>query len=174
MHVDKLMPYYPDFGERLHSWIETDCSTQYRDQEAQTSKPVLQHQIVAVVDIPPTIYDPAPAPEPAEPHPDAPSLTEKPVETNETHTASPTEPEPEPAVLETLSDSIPSPDQGSFTGSANHPETETDTILCPENVSNWLQAISADSDGPDAKPEVEPADVCVDPCTEIPETSTGS
>ncbi len=29
VHVDKLMPYYPDFGEQLYSWIETDCPVQY-------------------------------------------------------------------------------------------------------------------------------------------------
>ncbi len=44
VHVDKLMPYYPDFGERLHSWIEADCPVQNRDQEIQTSRPVLQDQ----------------------------------------------------------------------------------------------------------------------------------
>ncbi len=53
VHVDKLMPFYPDFGERLHSWIETDCPTQYGDQGAQISKPVLQDQMIAVEDIPP-------------------------------------------------------------------------------------------------------------------------
>ncbi len=31
VHVAKLMPYYTDFGDRLQSWIETDCPTQYRD-----------------------------------------------------------------------------------------------------------------------------------------------
>ena len=150
MHVDKLMPYYPDFGERLHSWIETDCPTQYRDQEAHTSKPVFQDQTVAIVDIPLPIFEPAPAPKPAEPHPDAPSPTEEPVEIDEPHTASPTEFEVQPSVLETPLDSTPGPDQESFTGSANSPEAETDPILCPEDVSDRLQAISADSDGPDA------------------------
>ncbi len=80
VHVDKLMPSSPDFGEMLQSWIETDCPMQYRDQEAQTSKPVLQDQTVAVVDIPPPICDPAPAPEPTEPWSHAPSPSEEPVE----------------------------------------------------------------------------------------------
>ena len=80
VHMDKLMPYYPDFRARLHSWIETDCPTHYRDQEAQTSKPVLQDQTIAVVDIPPPMCDPAPVPEPTEPHTDAPSMTEESVE----------------------------------------------------------------------------------------------
>ncbi len=101
------MPCYPDFGKRLHSWIENDYQTQYRDQEAQTSKPVLQDQMVAEVDIPPPMLDSAPAPERAEPHPDAPSLTKWPVQTNETHTGSPTKPEAQPTVLETLTDSTP-------------------------------------------------------------------
>ncbi len=73
VHVDKLMPHYPDFGQRLYSWIKTDHPTQYRDQEAQTLKTVLQDQPVAMVDIPPQVSDPTLVPEPAEPHPDAPS-----------------------------------------------------------------------------------------------------
>ena len=174
VHVDKLMPYYPDFGERLHSWIETDCPTQYRDQEAQTSKPVLQDQTVAVVDIPLLICDPAPAPEPAEPHPNAPSLTKKAVETDETHTASPTKLEVQPAVLETPSDSTPGPDQELLTRSASGPETETDPILCPENVSDQMQPIAMDSDAPEADPEVEPADQYHNPSPVLSETSTGS
>ena len=48
VHVDKLMPYYPDFGEKLHSWIETDHPTQYRDQGEQTASPTLQSQLTAV------------------------------------------------------------------------------------------------------------------------------
>ncbi len=47
-------------------------------------------------------------------------------------------------------------------------------ILCPEDVSDQPQPIPADSDCPDVEPEVEPANVCVDPCPELPETSTGS
>ncbi len=42
VHVNKLMPYYPDFGEELHSWIETDHPTRYRDQGEQTIRPALQ------------------------------------------------------------------------------------------------------------------------------------
>ncbi len=42
VHVHKLMRYYPDLGEQVYSWIETDCPVQYRDQEIQTSQPVLQ------------------------------------------------------------------------------------------------------------------------------------
>ena len=85
VHVDKLMPYYPDFGEQLYSWIETDCPVQYRDQEIQTSQPVLQDQELNIVDISPPMHDPVdtstPKPDPApvagiaEPHIDTPSTT---------------------------------------------------------------------------------------------------
>ncbi len=87
MHVDKLIPYYLNFRERPYCWIETDHLTQYRDQEAQTFKPVLQDQPVTVVDILPQISNPTPDPEPAEPHPNATSPTREPVETNEANTA---------------------------------------------------------------------------------------
>ena len=75
-------------------------------------------------------------------------------------------------MLETLSDATPGPE--SFTGSANSPEAETDLILGPEDVSDQLQPTPADSDGPDADTEVEPADLCNDPSPGLPETSTGS
>ena len=47
------MPYYPDFGEELHIWIETDHPTQYRDRGDQMTRPALQSQLTAIVDIPP-------------------------------------------------------------------------------------------------------------------------
>ncbi len=53
VHADKLMPYYPDFGEQLYSWIETDCPVHYRDQEIQTSQPILQDRELNIVDITP-------------------------------------------------------------------------------------------------------------------------
>ena len=89
VHVDKLMPYYPDFGEELQSWIESDHPTKYRDQEAQTSRPVLQSQPAAVVDIPPHISDPTSDPEPAEQSPDAPIPVPEPAETNGANTTEP-------------------------------------------------------------------------------------
>ncbi len=83
--VVRLMPYYPDFGEQLHSWIETDCPMQYRNQETQTFKPVLQDQELVMVDIPspmhnpvdtpPPMPDPDPVAEIAESHTDIPSTT---------------------------------------------------------------------------------------------------
>ncbi len=170
VHVGKLMPYYPDFGERLYSWIEADHPTQYRDQEAQTSKPVLQDQPVAVVDIPLQISDPTPDPEPAEPHPDESS----PVETNEANSAEPAETKVQPAVLETLSDSTPYPDQESPTGSSNDLETETAQTLCSEGMPDPLHPVQADPDDPDVRPEVEPTDSRSDPGLGLTETQTGS
>ncbi len=100
VHVDKLMPYYPDFGEQLHSCIGTDCPMQYRGQETQTSQLVLQGQTLAIVDISlhaaadtlPPMHDPAPVSETAELHTDFPSTTEEPVEMEESFTASPLQP----------------------------------------------------------------------------------
>ena len=126
------------------------------------------------MDIPPPMCEPAPAPEPAESHTDAPSLTGEPVEIVDSLTARSTMPEVQPAVLETPSDSTPGPDQESSVGLANSPEVETDPMLCPADVSNRPQPIPADSDGPNAEPGVEPADECVDPYPALPETSTGS
>ncbi len=64
VHVDKLMPYYPDFGEELHSWIETDHPTRYREQGEQTASPTIQSQLTVVVDIPPQVPGANPYPEP--------------------------------------------------------------------------------------------------------------
>ncbi len=126
------------------------------------------------MDTAPTILDPAPAPEPTVPHPDAPSLAEEPAEMNETHTASPTELEVQPAVLETLSDSAPYPDRASLAGSSDTPEMETALMLRPEDVLGQLHPVPADSDDPDANLEVKPADLCNDPSLGLPETPTGS
>ena len=60
MHVDKLMPYHPDFGEELDSWIQADHPTRYRDQGEQTASPTIQSQLTAVIDIPPQAQDPVP------------------------------------------------------------------------------------------------------------------
>ena len=165
---------YSDFGEKLYSWIETDHPTQYRDQEAQTLKPVPQDQPVTVVDIPLQISDPTLDPEPAEPHPDAPSLAQEPVETNEANTAEPAETEVLPMVRETLSDSTPCPDQELPTGLSNDPEIKTAPMLHPEDVPDQLHPVLTDSDGPDVGPEVEPAYSCSDPGLGLTETQMGS
>ncbi len=176
VHVDKLMPYYPDFGEQLHSWIETDCLMQYRDQETQTSKPVLQHEELVIVDIPPLMHvpadtsspmhDPAPVSETTELHTDTPSTTEEPVEIEESFTTSPLQSEMPPAVLETPLESASGPDQELSVDLAKSPEVEMDPVLCPTDVSNRPQPIPADSDGPNAEPEVKPTDECVNPYPE--------
>ncbi len=61
-------------------------------------------------------------------------------------------------VLESPSESTPVPDQESVSGLANGPAIETDPLMCPADVSEWPQPIPADSDGPDAEPEVDPTD----------------
>ncbi len=184
VHVDKLMPYYPDFGEQLHSWIETDCPMQYRDQETQTSQPVLQDQALAIVDIPPPLHgpvdtpppmhDPATVPDAAEPHTDIPSTTVESVEIEESFTASPLQPEVPPAVLKTPLGSTSGPDQELSVDLAKSPEVATDPMLCPADVSDQLQPIPTGSDGPDVESEVEPTDECADPFPQLPEMSAGS
>ncbi len=74
------MPYYPDFGEELHSWIKTDHPTRYRDQGEQTVRPTLQSQLTAVVDIPPQESDARTDPECMMSPPDS---SDPPLEPNE-------------------------------------------------------------------------------------------
>ena len=101
VHVDKLMPYYPDFGEELYSWIEADHPTQYRNQGEQTVSPTLQSQLVAVVDIPPQVPGANPCTKPMAPPPDSPNPSSEPEEKLETNTTQPAETESLPVVLET-------------------------------------------------------------------------
>ncbi len=184
VHVDKFMLYYPDFGEQLSSWIETDGPVQYRDQEIQTSWPVLQDQTLNIVDITPPVHDPvdnsppvpnpAPVAEIAEPHIDIPSTTEEPVEIEESFTASHAWPEVPPAVLEAPLESPSGPDQelsGDLTGS---PDMETDPETCPADISNRLQSTPAEPNGPNAEPEDEPTDELVNPSNQSPEIPPGS
>ncbi len=86
VHVDKLMPYYPDFGDELHSWIETDYPTRYRDQGEQTKSAIFQSQLTAVVDIPPQISDATPDPGSADQLPDPPNPPMEPEKTTEATT----------------------------------------------------------------------------------------
>ncbi len=184
VHMDKLIPYYPDFGEQLYSWIETDCPAQYRDQEIQTSQPVLQDQELNIVDITPPVHspadisplvlDPAPVAEIAEPRIDIPCTTEEPVEIEESFTAGPTWPEVAPAVLEAPLELSSGPDQ-KFSGDLTEsPDVETDPETCPADISNRLQTTPAEPDGPKAEPEDEPTDECVNPSPESPEIAPGS
>ncbi len=184
VHVDKLMPYYPDFGEQLYSWIETDCRVQYRDQEIQTSQPVLQDRELNIVDITPPVHnpvdisppvpDPAPVAEIAEPRIDIPSTTEEPVKIEESFTASPARPEVAPVVLEAPLELSSGPDQEFSADLTESPDVETGPETCPADVSNRLQSTPAEPDSPDAEPEDEPTDECVNPSPQSPETPPGS
>ena len=186
VHVDKLMPYYPDIGEQLSSWIETDSPVQYQDQEIQTSRPVLQDRELNIVDITPPVHDPVdispPVPDPTpavevpEPRvdPPPPSLTEEPVEIEESFTTSPAQPEIAPMVLEALLELPSGPDQ-EFSGElTDSPDAETEPETCPTDVSSQLQSTPEEPDGPRAKPEDEPTDECENPSPESHEIPPGS
>ena len=120
------------------------------------------------------MHNPAPVPEAAEPYTDIPSTTEEPVEIDKSFTGSPLQSEVPTAVLETPLESTSGPDHELPVDFAKSPEVETDLTLCPADVSNRPQPIPTDSDGPDAEPEVEPTDECVEPYPELPEISVGS
>ncbi len=184
VHVDQLMPSYPDFGEQLYSWIETDCPVQYRDQEIQTSQPVLQDRELNIVDITPPMHDPVdvspPVPDPApvaeiaEPRIEILCTTEEPVEIEESFTANPARPEVAPAVLEDPLELSSGPDQEFSRDLTESPDVETDPETCPADVSNRLQSTPAELDGPDAKLEDEPTNECVNPSPQSPEILPGS
>ncbi len=184
LHVDMLMPYYPDFGEQLYSWIETDCPVQYRDQEIQTFWPALQDQELDMVDITPPVHgpldvsppEPVPAPvaEVTEPRIEIPCTTEKPVEIEESFTTSPARHGATPMVLETPLESPSGPDQ-EFSGDLTEgPDVETDPEMCPADVSNRPQSTPAEPDDPEAKLEDEPAEECVNPSPGPPVVPPGS
>ncbi len=126
------------------------------------------------VDTPPPMHDPAPVAEIAEPHTDVPSMTTEPVEIEESFTASPLQPKMPPAVLETPLELPSDLAQELSMELAESPEVETDPMLCPADVPNRLQSTPAGSDGPDAEPEIESTDECVNPYPESPEISAGS
>ena len=120
------------------------------------------------VDISPLVPDPAPVAEIAEPRIDIPCTTEKPVEIEESFTASPARPEVAPAVLEAPLELSSGPDQ-EFSGDLTEsPDVEMDPETCPSDVSNRLQSTPAEPDGPEAEPEDEPTDECVNPSPESP------
>ncbi len=157
---------------------------QYRDQEIQTSQPVLQDRELNIVEITPPVPDPVdilpPVPDPApvadiaEPRIDIPSTTEEPVEIEESFTASPAWPEVAPAVLEAPLELPSGPDQEFSGDSTESPDVEADPETCPADVSNRLQSTPGDSDGPDAEPEDEPTEECVNPSPGSPEIPSGS
>ncbi len=144
VHMDKLMPYYPDFGEELHSWIETDYPIRYRDQGEQTVNPALQSQLTAVVDIPPQMFDATPGPESVDQPPDPPNLTLGPDETIEANTAKSAETETLPVVMETKLDSTALADPEPSNGPSAILETETALAACPDAAPTPLLADQMD------------------------------
>ena len=121
------------------------------------------------MDISPPVPVPAPVAEITEPRIDIPCRTEEPVEIEESFTASPAWPGVAPVVLEAPLESPSGPDQ-EFSGDLTEsPDVEMDPETCPADVSNWLQSIPAEPDGPEAEPEDKPTDDCVNPSPEPPE-----
>ncbi len=118
--------------------------------------------------------DPAPVAEIAEPSIDNPSMTEEPVEIEQSLTASTAQPEVAPVVLEAPLELSSGPDQ-EFSGDLTEsPDVEMDPETCPADVSNRLQSTPAEPDGPDVNPEDEPINECVNPSPESSEIPPGS
>ncbi len=174
VHVDKLMHYYPDFREELHSWIETDHPSRYRDQGGQTTRPALQSQLTAVVDIPPQIFDPTPDPEPALQPADPPNIVLEPDETNEANMTKSAETDTQPVVLDTR---LNSTTQAATETSARQSavlETEVAPAACPDVAPSSLLADQTEPEGPDDSPEVETISQSSNPDPGALETLVGS
>ncbi len=174
VHVDKLMPYYPDFGEELLSWIETDHLTRYRDQGEQTTSPTLQSQLTAVVDIPPQEPDVNPDPGSVASPPDPlnpPSEPEKMLEANTTESA---EAENLPVVLETRLDSTTQADAEPCNGLSATLEPEATPAVRPDTAPNPLPADQTEPETPDDSPEVTVTSQSSHPDLGLLETLVGS
>ncbi len=174
VHMDKLMPYYPDFGEELHSWIETDHPTCYRDQGEQTTSPALQSQLTAVVDIPPQAPDANPDPGSTElppSPPDPPLDPEKMIETNTTESA---ETENLPVVLETRLDSTVQADPEPCNGPSAILEPEATPAAHPDAAPNPLPADQTEPETPNDSPEVTATSQNSHPDLGLLETLVGS
>ncbi len=78
------------------------------------------------------MHDPAPVTEVAEPHTDVPSMTEEPVEIEESFIASPLQPEISPAVLETPVELPSGPDQELSVDLAKSPEVGQTQCCVPQ------------------------------------------
>ncbi len=174
MHVDKLMPYYPDFGEELHSWIETDHPTRYRDQGEQTASPTFQSQLTVVVDIPPQEPDVNPDPEcmmPSPDSPDPPLETEARLETSTTLTA---ETESLPMVLETKLEPTVQVDPEPCERLSIVLEPEATPAMHPDTAPDPLPADHTEPDTQDDSAEVEVTSQNSHPDLGSPETLVGS
>ncbi len=154
VHVDKLMPYYPDFGEELHSWIETDQPTRYRDQGEQTASSTLQSQLTVVVDIPPRVPGADPYPEPMAPHLDPQNSSLEPEEMFETNTTEPAETQNLSVVLEPMLESTARADPEPCDGLFAVLEPEATPAARPDTVPNPLPSNQKEPDAPDDSPEV--------------------
>ncbi len=184
VRVDRLMPYYPDFGEELYSWTETNSPLQYQDQEIQTYQPALQDRELNIVDIIPPEHDSvdvsppepvsAPVAEVTEPRIEIPCTTEEPVEIEESFTASPARPRTTPVVLEAPLESPSGLDQNFSGGLTESPDVETDPETCPADVSNRPQSSPAEPDGSEVEPDDDPTEECDNPSPEPPEVPPGS
>ncbi len=65
VHVDKLMPYQPDYGEELESWLRDEDSGGCRAKGTQPPMPVLPETPPGVIgepstEVPSSPYDPGP------------------------------------------------------------------------------------------------------------------
>ncbi len=65
VHVDKLMPYQPDFGEEVESWLRDEDSGGCRAKGTQTPAPVLPETPPEVTgepsaEVPSSPHDPGP------------------------------------------------------------------------------------------------------------------
>ena len=175
VHVDKLMPYYPDFGEELHSWIETDHPTRYRDQgdrlPAQLSN---GSQLTAVVDIPPQVPGANPYPGLMAPPPDPPNPSLEPEEMLKANTTKSAETETQPLVLETRLESTAQADPEPYNGLSVVVEPEATPAACPDTAPNPLPADQTEPDAPDDSPEVTVTSQSSHPDLGLLETLVGS
>ncbi len=96
------------------------------------------------------------------------------MEIEESFTTSPARPEVAPTVLEAPLE-LPSGLDQEFSGDlTDSPYVETDPETCPADGSNRLQSTPEELDGPNAEPEDEPTDECVNPSPQSPEIPPGS
>lgn len=170
VHVDKLMPYYHNFGEELHSWIKTDYLTQYRDRRDQTTRPAHHTQLTAVVDISSQLSEPASISETKGPSPCSHTL----------------EPDPDmrliyrtPLVMETTDqspesgtkkDSSRQPSAGPFTALESEVATESSFEIAPVPLLTDQAMLKDHCD----RPEVETTSTRSFPDPDQPELLVGS
>ncbi len=95
------------------------------------------------------------------------------MEIEESFTASPAQPEVQPAVLETPLELPSGPDQELTVALTRSPEVEMDPMLCLADVSNRPQSNPTESDGPNAEPEDEPTEECVNPSPPVTRNTHG-